>query len=82
MRLTGIIAVDDGLTSANYNAADIFFLIGTALAVLGGLAYASGYVGATTADPTAPRPYARFHQWAAALVGFAVAAIAFALFLL
>ena len=73
---------DDGLTNANFDMADVFFLIGTALAVLSGLAYATGFV-ATTADPAAARPpYARYHQWAPALLAFAVAAVAFAWFLL
>lgn len=76
-----LLAVDDGLTNANFNAADIFFLIGTALAVFSGLAYATGVVG-TPADPASPRPYAGFHQWAAALLAFAVASIAFGFFLL
>jgi len=51
-------------------------------AVLSGLAYATGNVGTVDADPNAGRPYARFHAWAAALLAFAVAAVAFAWFLL
>ena len=83
--MSALLAVDDGITNANYDMADVFFLIGTALAVLSGLAYATGFVATTStdADP-APRvnPYARYHQWAPALLAFAVAAAAFAFFLL
>ena len=75
-------AVDDGLTNANYNMADVFFIVAIALAVLSGLAYATGNVGTVSDDPGAGRPYARFHAWAAALLAFAVAAVAFAWFLL
>ena len=77
-----LFAVDDGLTNANYDMSDVFMLIGTALAVLAGLAYATGFVATTSTDTNAPRPYARYHQWAPALLAFAVAAVAFAYFLL
>lgn len=76
-----LMAVDDGLTSGNLNVADILFLLGIIFAGLSGLAYASGFVGSTAA-PDTPRPYARFHQWAAALLAFAVGCVAFGLFLL
>ena len=80
-----LLAVDDGLTNANYDMSDVFMLIATALAVLAGLAYATGNVGTVTTDnDPAPRvrPYGRFHAWAAALLAFAVAAFAFGFFLL
>ena len=80
-----LLAVDDGLTNANYDMADVFFLISVALAVLSGLAYATGLVGTVDTDnDPAPRvrPYGRFHAWAAALLAFAVGAVAFAWFLL
>lgn len=75
-----LLAVDDGLTNANYDMADVFFIIGVVLAALSGLAYATGFVGTVTEGQ--PRPYARYHQWAPALLAFAVASIAFAWFLL
>jgi len=80
-----LLAIDDGLTNANYDMADVFFLIAVGLAVLSGLAYATGNVGTVTTDnDPAPRthPYARFHAWAAALLAFAVGAVAFGFFLL
>ena len=78
-----LLAVDDGLTNANYNMADVFFLIGAAFAVLSGLAYVTGFVATVSTDPNPPNPpYGRYHQWAPALLAFAVAAVAFALFLL
>ena len=61
--------------------ADVFFIVAIALAVLSGLAYATGNVGTVSDDPGVGRPYARFHAWAAALLAFAVAAVAFAWFL-
>jgi hypothetical protein len=80
-----LLAVDDGLTNANYDMADVFFLIGMVLAILSGLAYATGFVGTVDVapgNPPAPRPYARYHQWAPALLAFAVASVAFSWFLL
>ena len=53
-----LLAVDDGLTNANYDMADVFFLIAAALAVLSGLAYATGNVGTVTTDND-PAPRAR-----------------------
>ena len=74
-------AVDDGLTNNNWNMADVFFLIATALAVLSGLAYATGNVGTVDTDP-APRVKTNYHLWAPALLAFAVGCFAFGFFLL
>ena len=76
-----LLAVDDGLTNANYNWADIFFLVGAIAAVFSAIAYFLGITG-TVEPANPPRPYARYHQWAPALLAFGVACIAFALFLL
>ena len=75
-----LLAVDDGIARANYDWADGFFIGAVVLACLAGLAYATGYVG--TVDEHGNRPYHRYHQWAPALLAFAVAALAFAFFLL
>ena len=75
-----LLAVDDGIAQGEYNMADAAFIVALCLAALAGIAYAAGFVG--TVDADGHRPYARFHQWAAALVAFAVAAIAFGLFAL
>jgi hypothetical protein len=63
-----LLAVDDGLANANYNWADIFFIIGAILAVLSALA--------TTPVAAAVSKYAHI------LLALAVACISFALFLL
>ena len=76
-----LLAVDDGIANANYNWADVFFLIGTILALFSFIAYATGNTGTVTADAT-HRPYARYHAWAPALLALAVTCVAFALFLL
>jgi hypothetical protein len=73
-----LMAVDDGIANANYNWADVFFIVGTILAVVAGLAYVTG--NTTTVDNSPPRYH--YHAWAPALVAFAVACIAFAWFLL
>ena len=78
-----LLAVDDGLTNANLNMADVFFLIATAFGALAGLAYVAGFpVAGTDPDLPAPHRYARYSHWAAAFVAFAVACIAFGWFLL
>lgn len=76
-----LMAVDDGITNANYNWADVFFLIGTIVAALSAIAYFLGITG-TVETGTPARPYARYHQWAPALLAFGVGCVAFALFLL
>jgi hypothetical protein len=76
---TLLLAVDDGIAQANYDWADGFFLLAVVLAALAGLAYITGHPVAGTNEPGR---YARYSHWAAALVAFAVAATAFALFLL
>jgi hypothetical protein len=63
-----LIAVDDGLSSGNLNWADIFFLLGTILAVLGALAHSPLGEAVT--------------KYAWVLLSLAVAFIAFGLFLL
>ena len=78
--MSALLAVDDGLTNSNFNVADIMFLAGVVFAALAGLSYAAGFTG--TVDAAGHRPYAGFHQWAAALVAFAVGFVAFGLFLL
>lgn len=65
-----MIAVDDGLWSGNYNAADVFFLIGTVLAV----------VAAVLAVPR-PAP-SRLAVWAPVLLYLAVGCGLFAWLLL
>lgn len=94
---TVMLAIDDGLTNANYNMADVMFLLGMALAIIAGLGYAAGVGTIARRDDTpadgvprttatgAPSRYGwhyHLHQWAAALLAFSVACIAFALFLL
>ena len=76
-----LLAVDDGITNANYNWADVFFLVATIAGALAALGYLvnPAIVPDTTTPPT--RYYRRTH-WAAALVAVAVACTAFALFLL
>ena len=75
---TLLLAVDDGLTNANFDMADVMFLIGTFLAVLAGLAYVAGF----PVPEGQPNRWGSYSRWAAALVAFAVASIAFGLFLL
>lgn len=76
--MNALLAVDDGLANANYNWADIFFLVGTVLALFAAFAYApTGHVHTT--DAPAHRHYT---SWAATLLSVAVACVAFALFLL
>ena len=70
-----LLAVDDGLTNANYDAADWAFLVGLILAGLAAVAYA---VPAKTTDP----PRYAYARWAPALVAAAVALVAFGLLLL
>ena len=74
---TLLLAVDDGIANANFNWADVFFLVATILAVIAAVAYASGVrpVGDNTVR-------VGWHAYAAALLALAVAGIAFALFLL
>ena len=72
-----LMAVDDGLTNNNWNAADIFFLIGLALAVISGLGYAAGVAtvahreddtppeGVPKTTTTTPPTTVRQHPWAA-----------------
>lgn len=75
---TILMAVDDGLTNANYNWADVFFLVAAALALLAAVA-AYGPPATPTAD--GPR-FHGWHHWAPALLSLAVACTAFAFFLL
>jgi len=94
---TLLLAVDDGITNNNWNAADVFFLIGLGLAVIAGLGYAAGVASVarrTDDTPGTGTPvvtnvqgvpvrgwHYHLHQWAAALLAFAVGSIAFGLFL-
>ena len=93
-----LLAVDDGWTSGNLNMADLFFLLGMILAAVSGLGYAAGVgtIARVDEDPTPPDGtttavpvttptrtwHYHLHQWAAALAAFAVASVAFGLFLL
>ena len=61
-------AIDDGLTSGNFNAADIFWLIGLIVAVVAAILYA-----------VTPHPVVK---WAPVALSAAVACVAFGLFLL
>ena len=74
--MTTLLAVDDGIANGNLNWADVFFLVGAIFGALAGLAYALGITA--TVDNNPPR----YHAWAPALVAFAVAFVAFGLFLL
>lgn len=74
---TILMAVDDGIVTANYNLADLFFLVATVLALIAAVA-AYGPGPATT---DAPRLHG-WHHWTPALLALAVACTAFALFLL
>ena len=49
---TLILAIDDGIAQNNFDAADIFFLIGFALAVISGLGYAAGVSTVARRDDT------------------------------
>ena len=49
---TLILAVDDGIAQNNFDAADIFFIIGFALAVIAGLGYAAGVATVARRDST------------------------------
>ena len=69
-----LLAVDDGLTNANFNWADIMFLLGTIFAVLGALSYAP--------VPQTDPPRRSYGHWGPVLVALAVGFIAFGLFLL
>lgn len=77
--MTALFAIDDGLTNGNLNVADIFFLLGTIFGALAGLAYVAGF---PVAEGATPNQWHRYSHWAAALVAFAVACIAFGFFLL
>ena len=94
--MSALLAVDDGLTNANFNAADIFFLIGLACAVISGIGYAAGIAAVARRTDDTPANgvpavttqgvpigwHYHLHQWAAALLAFGVGSIAFGLFLL
>ena len=77
--MSTLLAVDDGIANSNFNAADVFFLIGMALAAIAGLAYVAGH---PVVEGRTASPYARYSHWAAALVAFALGSVAFGLFLL
>lgn len=74
-----LLAVDDGWTNANYNWADLFFIVATALALLAAFGYLTPV--RTTVDDGTPHRHGLAH-WAAGLLAIAVACTAFALFLL
>jgi hypothetical protein len=74
-----LLAVDDGWTNANYNWADLFFIVATGLAVLAAIGYLTTTHPAPAADH--PRRYTLAH-YAAGLLALAVACVALALFLL
>lgn len=76
-----LIAVDDGLTNGNYNWADVWFLVAAIAAVLATVAYLVNPADVPNTT-TPPSRYYRYTHWAAALVAFAIASIAFAWFLL
>lgn len=63
-----MIAVDDGISSGNFNAADVFFLIGAILGVVAAVCYAVVSVPAA--------------RWAPVALSVAVGFAAFGLFLL
>jgi hypothetical protein len=63
-------AVDDGLTSGNFNVADVFFLIGAILGVIAAVLS----IPRTTATPA--------HAWSSVAGWLAAGFIAFGLFLL
>jgi hypothetical protein len=95
---TLILAIDDGIAQNNFDAADIFFAIGAVLAVIAGLGYAAGVATVARHNDNTPANgttivsgvdgvtarswHYTLHQWAAALAAFAIASIAFGLFLL
>jgi hypothetical protein len=74
-----LLAVDDGWTNANYNWADLFFVVATALALLAAFGYLTPVRTTATTETGVHRGLA---HWAAGLLALAVAAVAFALFLL
>jgi hypothetical protein len=93
---TLLLAVDDGITNNNWDAADVFFLIGVACAVIAGLGYAAGVAAVARKTDDTPAHgvpvtnvqgvpvrgwHYHLHQWAAALLAFAAGSIAFGLFL-
>jgi hypothetical protein len=76
-----LLAIDDGWTNANYNWADLFFIVATALALLAAIGYLTPV--RTTADTNPPSHVHRgLGHWAAGLLALAVACAAFAWFLL
>jgi len=75
-----LLAIDDGWTNANYNWADLFFIVATALALLAAFGYLTPV--RTTVDAEPGHVHRGFAHWAAGLLALAVAATAFALFLL
>jgi hypothetical protein len=75
-----LLAVDDGWTNANYNWADLFFIVATALALLAAFGYLTP-VRTTTTTETG-HVHRGLAHWAAGLLAIAVACTAFALFLL
>lgn len=62
-----MLALDDGLTTGNFNAADIFWLIGAILGLISAICYA-------VVSPPAAR-------WAPVALALAVGFVAFGLFL-
>jgi hypothetical protein len=75
-----LLAVDDGWTNANYNWADLFFVVAAALALLAAFGYLTPV--RTTADTNPPHRVHGLAHLAAGLLALAVACTAFALFLL
>jgi hypothetical protein len=73
--MTILLAVDDGLTNSNYNWADIFFLVGTILAVLAALTYIPRRTNLNDPPPA-------WFGWGGVLAALALASTAFGLFLL
>ena len=76
-----LLAVDDGWTNANYNWADLFFIVATALALLAAFGYLTPVRTTTTVDD-GHHVHRGLGHWAAGLLALAVACIAFSLFLL
>jgi hypothetical protein len=73
-----LLAVDDGLVNAEYNWSDIWFLVATVLAVIA----AASYWPTTATTGVDSRPVWPLARWAGVALALAVAATAFAFFLL
>jgi hypothetical protein len=75
-----LLAIDDGWTNGNYNWADLFLIVATALALLAAVGYLTPVRTTTTTDTG--HVHRGLAHWAAGLLALAVACAAFAWFLL